>query len=117
MRLFYPGANFCKLRQIEPLAVSCATFSLKSIEDIEPLTKAIEQFEQILNRRTPEEVKYEWANIEVNDLSVKMEIYWYDRDFFSDRKEAYLVGAHPFVFQRFGVLAKDVNILHTLSSE
>lgn len=117
MPLFYPGAYFGKLRKIEPLAVSCAKFSIKSTEDIAALTMAIEQFEQILNRRMPEEVKYEWANIEVNEFSVQMEIYWYDLDFFNDRKEAYLVGAHPFVFQRFGVLVKDVTILHTLSSE
>jgi hypothetical protein len=112
-QFFYSAANFHSRTKIEPIVVSSACFTLKSKNQVAPLRSAIEQFEEILNRRDAKDIKYEWANIRIDGLTVEMEIYWYDLEFFNDRNKAYLVGAHPFVFQRFGVSVNDVAISHT----
>ena len=109
-----PAADFHRRTQTKPIAVSKCEFCIPSVSFLSELKAALVQFEEILRRRDDSEIKYEWADIMLNDLTVTFSINWYDAVFFEERKEAYLVGAHPFVFQRFGVQPSQITISHNL---
>lgn len=109
-----PAADFHRRTQTKPVAVSRCEFLIPKASFLPELKSAIVQFEEILRRRDDAAIKYEWADIRVNNLRVTFFINWYDTPFFEERKEAYLVGAHPFVFQRFGVQPRQIKISHSV---
>jgi hypothetical protein len=113
-QFFYPAANFHRRANLNPVVVTKVRFTLPSTDSVPALRSAVEQFEEVLNRRNADDVKYEWADISIDGREVTMSIYWYDRVFFDDRHGAYLVGAHPFVFQRFGVTVNHIAVSHSV---
>lgn len=72
------------------------------------------QFQEVLQRRADAEIFYEWANAKSTGLTVTFDIYWYDLRYFEKRKNAFRVGAHPLVFQRFGLRPQDFLVRHEL---
>lgn len=113
--LVVAGADYATRKSIAPVAVSHCKFELKHPRQISPCEKAFVQFERILRQRPDAEVKYEWANVFRQGLTVTFDVNWYDMRFFEDRKNAYLVGPHAFAFQRFGAVAEDFEIIHEIS--
>lgn len=109
-----PAADFYRRTQTKPVAISKCKFLIPKASFLPELKSALVQFEEVLRRRDDREIKYEWADIRLNNLTVTFYINWYDAVFFEERKKAYLVGAHPFVFQRFGVQPRQIKISHVL---
>lgn len=110
--LIVSGNDYGKRNSISPIVISKCKFELKSPEFIGACEKAFIQFERILRDRPDEEIKYEWANVYRNNLMVTFDVFWYDKRFFENRKEAYRVGPHAFAFQRFGAVVDDFQIVH-----
>jgi hypothetical protein len=98
------------------VAVTKCNLKLRSIKFIAACETAFVEFEQILRERPDSEIKYEWGNVYRRDLLVTFDVNWYDIEFFQDRKNAYRVGPHAFVFQRFGAVADDFVLRHHVSA-
>lgn len=114
-KLVVAGGDFRLRTGAKLVAVSKCSLKLRSIEFIEACETAFIEFEEILREREDSEIKYEWENIYRRSLLVTFDVNWYDIEFFRDRKNAYRVGPHAFVFQRFGAVADDFLLRHHVS--
>jgi hypothetical protein len=112
--LIVSGYDFGTRNSRKPVVVSKCSFVLKSTDYIPACEEALIQFERILRERPDNEIKYEWANVCRCHLTITFDVYWYDKEFFEKRKNAYRVGPHAFAFQRFGATADDFLIVHEL---
>jgi hypothetical protein len=111
-QLIVTGGDFAERTGATPVMVSHCILTLRLPKYIAECERAFLQFERLLRNRRDEDIKYEWINVFRHGLKVYFEINWYDYGFFQDRKEAYRVGPHPFVFQRFGAVDEDFQIDH-----
>lgn len=114
-KLIVAGGDFRARTGAKLVAVTKCSLKLRSVEFIEACETAFIEFEQILREREDNEIKYEWENIYRKGLLLTFDVNWYDIEFFQDRKNAYRVGPHAFVFQRFGAVADDFVLRHHLS--
>lgn len=111
-KLVVRGGDFRARTGARVVALSHCSLRLQSELCVEPCERAFVQFEGILRERADPEIKYEWENVYRDGLNITFTVNWYDSHFFQDRKNAYRVGPHAFVFQRFGAVAGDFEIRH-----
>lgn len=111
---YLPAGHLTRLTGIAPVAISSCSFRLHSHSDVEACKAALAQFDEILSRRPAAKVQYEWLDVSIKGLNVNLTIYWYDLQFFEDRKSAYRFGPHALVFQRFSVVPDELNVQHRL---
>ena len=76
--------------------------------------KALREFSVILRGREENDVRYGWDTVYVSqrEFSVKFDILWYDRAFFTKRHNAYQSTLHQRVFEQFDVTHSDFTIAH-----
>ena len=110
--LILRGGDFSSRTGAKPVVVSHCSLRLKSPRLVANCEAALMQFERLLRERPDNEIKYEWANMCKHNKTVTFDVLWYEIEFFEDRKAAYLFGAHPFVFQRFGADPEELEIVH-----
>lgn len=111
-KLIVRGGDFRRRTGVSVIVVTRCSLQLRSSAYVDSCEQAFIQFEKILRDRKDHEIKYEWENVYRQGLRVTFNVNWYDKVFFEDRKNAYLVGPHAFVFQRFGAVANDFKIRH-----
>lgn len=106
------GGSFGERTRTNPVAISRCSVEVADDEAAERCVTALIQFERYLRKRPDDAKFYEWANIRRKGHRFDFDIYWYDRRFFEERKEAYKVGAHALAFQRFGTTPSDFSVRH-----
>lgn len=111
-KLIEIGGHFGRATGIEPVALSKCTFVVADEIRAGHCISALLQFERYLRKRDESSTPYEWANIVHKGLQFELDVLWYDRDFYADRREAFLVGAHPFALERFGCRPADLTVIH-----
>lgn len=112
LELIEIGGHFGRRTGKSPIAVSKCHFDVRDEAQIANCRDALVQFEQHLRKREAASVRYEWASIVRRGTRFALDILWYDRKYFSDRKGAYLVGAHPLAVARFGCRPNDLTVEH-----
>jgi len=111
-KLIERGGSFGARTRTNPVAISRCSVEVADHEAAERCVTALIQFERYLRKRPDDATFYEWANIRRRGNRFDFDIYWYDRRFFEERKEAYKVGAHALAFQRFGTTPSDFSVQH-----
>ena len=106
------GGHFGRRTGRVPVAFSRCSFTLPHFDLIPACAEALLQFELYLRKRSDSATYYEWANLHHVGVDFSLDILWYDLDYFADRKDAYLVGAHPLAFARFGCRPSDMTVVH-----
>lgn len=66
-----------------------------------------------LNSRNP----WDWSIASYKGNTVRFGVEWYDKDFFEERKEAYLNPKHTVMYSHFGATVNDFTVVHYLTKE
>lgn len=111
-KLIEIGGHFGRATGMEPVALSKCSFVVPDEIRAEHCISALLQFEKHLRKRDVGSTRYEWANIVRKGLQFELDIFWYDQDYYADRRQAFLVGAHPLALERFGCRPSDLAVVH-----
>jgi len=60
---------------------------------------------------------WDWTRAMFKELTVRFGVEWYDKDFFEQRKEAYLSAEHVSMYSQFGATVNDFTVEHYLTDE
>lgn len=106
------GEELRRAKTLQRVAITRAEIQFSSEENLLKFLEILRESDERLSRVPDEEVMYDWQMPRVKDLTVRFGVTWYNKDFFADRKDAYLTKLHTDLFKQFGIKAKDMRIEH-----
>ncbi len=97
------------------IALSKVEIRLKSEKDLALCIAHLEASDRrfAMIARNP----WDWQKAMYKDLTVRFGVEWYDKDFFSQRKEAYLSPEHASMYSEFGATVNDIRVEHLWTDE
>lgn len=106
------GEEFRRSKDLKRVAITRAEVTFKNEDDLIKFIQVLKDSDDRLSKVPDSEVMYDWQSPTLRDLTVRFGVTWYDREFYKEKKDAYLTHLHANLFKQFGVDVKDMRIEH-----
>lgn len=106
------GEEFRRSKDLKRVAITRAELTFKNEDGLIKFMQVLKDSDDRLSRIPDSEVMYDWQAATLKGLTIRFGVAWYDREFYKEKKDAYLTQLHANLFKQFGVDVKDMRIEH-----
>ncbi|WKN46531.1 hypothetical protein [Tunicatimonas pelagia] len=104
------GEEFRRSKELQRVAITRAEITFENEDDLLKFLEVLKDSDDRLSRVPDSLVMYDWQSPIRNNLTVRFGVAWYDKDFYKEKKDAYLSQLHSNIFKKFGVKVDDMRV-------
>lgn len=108
------GTESEESRQRKPYAVTKVEISFNDEESLRTCVRMLRWSDDRLRARPNQLILWDWARSFREDMTIYFGVTWYDKEFFEQRKDAFMEPGHASYYGYFGAKPEDFRMEHEI---
>lgn len=99
---------------LTPYALTHVVMTFEKESDLVRCARMLQWSDARLRGMESPEILWEWKKVFRNMMQIEFAVGWYSKDFFEERRDAFLEPTHASYYSTFGMTPDDIKIRHEI---